>query len=157
MLVVPAAVWFDHDVRRSARAASAAVTTHDLPTVAGVWSSGDAELREPFVELTGTEATALDVLVAAHRTIAESPARLVLATVDDLAGSVVRPNSPGTRVSTTGATGCRRRRSTWCRASRCGDRRRHGRWETEAADGTVDLNPCPRWDSNPHALADNGF
>ena len=37
-----------------------------------------------------------DVLVAAHRAIAAEPARLVLATVDDLAGSTVRPNSPGT-------------------------------------------------------------
>ena len=40
--------------------------------------------------------TAHDVLVAAHRAIAAGPARLVLATVDDLAGSLVRPNSPGT-------------------------------------------------------------
>jgi 4-alpha-glucanotransferase len=90
-------VWmFDDDVEAWPEPNLGTVTTHDLPTVAGVWSGGDAEQREPFVGLAGTEATALDVLVAAHRAIAASPARLVLATVDDLAGSVVRPNSPGT-------------------------------------------------------------
>jgi 4-alpha-glucanotransferase len=90
-------VWmFDQDVAAWPEPNLGTVTTHDLPTVAGVWASGDPSLREPFVELAGADANALEVLVAAHRSIAESPARLVLATVDDLAGSLVRPNSPGT-------------------------------------------------------------
>ena len=90
-------VWmFDQDVEEWPEPNLGTVTTHDLPTIAGVWTTGSADEREPFVELAGEDATVLDVLVAAHRAIASSPARLVLATVDDLAGSVVRPNSPGT-------------------------------------------------------------
>jgi 4-alpha-glucanotransferase len=90
-------VWmFEPDAVRWPAPNLGTVTTHDLPTIAGVWAGGESAPRELFVELAGPDATALDVLVAAHRAIAESPARLVLATADDLAGSPVRPNSPGT-------------------------------------------------------------
>ncbi|MFT3855394.1 MAG: 4-alpha-glucanotransferase [Ilumatobacteraceae bacterium] len=91
-------VWmFDQDAAAWPEPNLGTVTTHDLPTVAGVWSAGDATEREPFETLASPDATAVEVLVAAHRAIAASPARLVLATADDLAGSVVRPNSPGTQ------------------------------------------------------------
>ncbi len=103
-------VWlFDQDVEAWPERCLGTVTTHDLPTITGIWTSAhartdaagptivaDNELREPFAALAGADATVTEVLVAAHRAIAASPARLVLATVDDLAGSTVRPNSPGT-------------------------------------------------------------
>jgi len=103
-------VWlFDQDVETWPERCLGTVTTHDLPTITGIWTSAhartdaagptivaDNELREPFAALAGADATVTEVLVAAHRAIAASPARLVLATVDDLAGSTVRPNSPGT-------------------------------------------------------------
>ena len=90
-------VWlFDQDVSAWPEPNLGTVTTHDLPTVAGLWSAGGSTEREPFEELAGRDASAVDVLVAAHGAIAASPVRLVLATADDLAGSVVRPNSPGT-------------------------------------------------------------
>ncbi len=90
-------VWmFEPDTTTWGEPILGTVTNHDLPTVAGVWSGEESEERLPFEELGGRDATIADVLVDAHRAIAAGPARLVLATVDDLAGSTVRPNSPGT-------------------------------------------------------------
>jgi 4-alpha-glucanotransferase len=40
--------------------------------------------------------TAAQAAVALHRAVATSPSQLVLATTDDLAGMVERPNHPGT-------------------------------------------------------------
>jgi 4-alpha-glucanotransferase len=92
----------------------AAVTTHDLPTVAGVWTGADAAwlgshedssaaqatraIRARFAERTGLGETAsvADAVVAAHRELGASPARMVTAGVDDLVGQARRPNRPGT-------------------------------------------------------------
>ena len=95
-------VWlFDPDVDEWPERNLGTVTTHDLPTVAGMLAGDDGGAAAgALAGLTGAgrgEAVALaDVLVAVHGEIARSPAHLVLATADDLAGSRVRPNSPGT-------------------------------------------------------------
>ncbi|MCU1501386.1 MAG: 4-alpha-glucanotransferase [Ilumatobacteraceae bacterium] len=111
---------FDEDAETWPAANLGTVTTHDLPTVAGILAArtgdddGDDEVRGVLHRLVGVsvdvpadvpadaavdvavDVPVVDVLVAAHAAIARSPARLVLATVDDLAGSRVRPNRPGT-------------------------------------------------------------
>ena len=92
----------------------AAVSTHDLPTVAGVWSGTDlADQRSAGVTLPqdGDEAfrhrlrvagscddgAPVDhVAVAAHRAIGASPCALATASLDDLTGAEHRPNVPGT-------------------------------------------------------------
>jgi 4-alpha-glucanotransferase len=94
--------------------ALAAVSTHDLPTIAGVWSGDDAadqraagiepdeaalgRLRDKLVTLTGVAADAPveDVIVAAHRRLAGSPCALVGATLEDALALRLRPNLPGT-------------------------------------------------------------
>lgn len=94
--------------------ALAAMTTHDLPTVAGVWSGDDAadqraagidpdeaaleRLRGRLVALTGLPADAPveEVIVAAHERLARAPSALVAATLEDALALRRRPNLPGT-------------------------------------------------------------
>jgi 4-alpha-glucanotransferase len=94
--------------------AVAAVTTHDLPTVAGVWSGEDAadqraagiepdesaleRLRGRLMGLTGLgpDAPVDEVIVAAHRRLAAAPSALVGATLEDALALRRRPNLPGT-------------------------------------------------------------
>ncbi len=96
--------------------ALAAVTTHDLPTIAGVWTGADLDdqraaglapdegalhaLRERLRVLTGVspDASVPDVVVAAHRRLAEAPSALVAATLEDALGVPDRPNLPGTTI-----------------------------------------------------------
>jgi 4-alpha-glucanotransferase len=91
-----------------------AVETHDLPTVAGLWSGADladqaasgvspgtresAGLRRRLLRAAGLGPTASvdDVVLALHRRLAQSPAVLVAATLEDALGVVERPNLPGT-------------------------------------------------------------
>lgn len=92
----------------------ATLTTHDLPTVAGLWTGrdlaeqaaaglrpsveGSAALRARLQELTGAgdDASAWAVTLAAHRRLAEAPSLLVTATLEDALGVAERPNIPGT-------------------------------------------------------------
>ena len=92
----------------------AVVSTHDLPTVAGVWTGADVEdqeacgiqpdpgatagLRHRLTEWTGLPAGAPDaeVIVAVHRLLAEAPSAVVLAQLEDALGVPWRPNLPGT-------------------------------------------------------------
>jgi 4-alpha-glucanotransferase len=94
--------------------ALAAITTHDLPTVAGVWSGEDAadqraagiepdegaleRLRGRLMGLTGLgpDAPVEDVIVAAHARLADAPSALVAATMEDALALRQRPNLPGT-------------------------------------------------------------
>ncbi len=109
-------VWFedgppdDYPVQ-----ALAAMTTHDLPTVAGVWSGDDAadqraagiepdegaleRLRGRLMGLTGLgpDAPLDEVIVAAHERLARAPSSLVAATMEDALALRQRPNLPGTR------------------------------------------------------------
>ena len=80
--------------------AMAAVTTHDLPTVAGAWTGADPapHLRDKLASTTGLVADAAvdDVVAGVYGRVAEAPCRLLSATIDDALGVVERPNHPGT-------------------------------------------------------------
>jgi 4-alpha-glucanotransferase len=90
-----------------------AVTTHDLPTVAGLWTGADleargsiglpataaatAEIRERLARVAGApRARVADVIAAAYRALAASPSMLVVAALEDAAEVLERPNMPGT-------------------------------------------------------------
>jgi 4-alpha-glucanotransferase len=108
-------LWFEHEPPSAyPEQAVAALTTHDLPTLAGVWTESDrADQRkagitpndagEDEVRVRLARAVELDdgapvpeVSVRAHRALSQSPARVVLATLDDALGVHERPNMPGT-------------------------------------------------------------
>jgi 4-alpha-glucanotransferase len=99
---------------RYPRHAFAGVTTHDLPTIAGIWSGADladqrragvatnaagmALLRRRLSRAAGTppDAAAEEVSLALHRRLADAPPALVAATLEDALGVEERPNLPGT-------------------------------------------------------------
>ncbi|MBV8196139.1 MAG: 4-alpha-glucanotransferase [Candidatus Dormibacteraeota bacterium] len=106
--------WFeDRPPLRYPAASLAMLTTHDLPTVAGVWTGADElemeeyavavnhaaehRVRRRLLRLTGARprATLDSVIVAAHASLSRAPSALVLATLDDAAASARRPNLPG--------------------------------------------------------------
>jgi 4-alpha-glucanotransferase len=108
-------LWFEPGPPATYPALSlATVTTHDLPTVTGLWTGRDlaeqaavglrpsteasAALRARLRELTGLPDDALpgDVVLGAHRCLAEAPSVLVTATLEDALGVAERPNIPGT-------------------------------------------------------------
>jgi len=77
-----------------------ALTTHDLPTLAGVATGADDDgtFAGRLRSFLGSEtpADALELTAAAHRRLSAAPCRLVSATLDDALGLVDRPNVPGT-------------------------------------------------------------
>ncbi|MGZ4508393.1 MAG: 4-alpha-glucanotransferase [Blastococcus sp.] len=109
-------LWFeDGDPSEWPASAMAAISTHDLPTVAGLWTGADlAEQRE---QGTGTDeelergrasllahlpglpedASAERAVERAHELLARAPSALLSATLDDAVGAVRRPNMPGAR------------------------------------------------------------
>jgi len=107
-------LWFEDDEPADWPAeAMAAITTHDLPTVAGLWSGADlAEQREHGVgtdeELErgrasllehlpplADDATPQEAVEAAHRRLSGAPSTLLSATLDDALAVERRPNMPG--------------------------------------------------------------
>jgi 4-alpha-glucanotransferase len=94
--------------------ALAAVTTHDLPTVAGRWTGadldaqqrigtepnveGEQEIRRRLRDLAGVsdDADVATVTTAAYEALARAPSRVRVATLDDALGIEERPNMPGT-------------------------------------------------------------
>lgn len=110
-------LWFeDDDPADWPELAMAAVTTHDLPTVAGLWAGADFEDQQEWSGLTVKQAkkAAKPVLerlrrdglkrgaspeeatLAAYTQLARSPARLLCASLEDAVGQVRRPNLPAT-------------------------------------------------------------
>ena len=97
-------VWFESTAPAEwPRDAVAAVGTHDLPTVAGIWTRSEPEhrlhhLRDKLVQLTGLhdDAHPLDVTVAVYGHLARARARIVLASLEDALAVQERPNVPGT-------------------------------------------------------------
>jgi 4-alpha-glucanotransferase len=99
---------------RYPRQAVAGVTTHDLPTMAGIWTGTDLEdqaaagttpdadalalLRGRLAAAAGlgTDAELDDVVSTVHRRLATSPSVLVAATLEDALRVETRPNLPGT-------------------------------------------------------------
>ena len=110
---------------RYPRQAFAAVTTHDLPTVAGILSGSDVDdqaasgvqpdpeglalLRSRLLTAAGTGAgaSAAHVAVALHERLAAAPPALVAGTLEDALGVGSRPNLPGTTTA---------QRDNWSRA-----------------------------------------
>jgi 4-alpha-glucanotransferase len=96
--------------------ALAAVTTHDLPTVAGLWTGSDLrvqrelelkpneeglqEIRRRLAAMAGlSESSPIeDVIVRSYRLLAEAPCAILSATVDDALAVEERPNMPGTTI-----------------------------------------------------------
>ncbi len=92
----------------------AAVTTHDLPTVAGAWLGSDLDdqraagldpdprsldaLRSRLARTAGLGADAAveTAILGVHQALAASPAALVSATLEDALRVEIRPNLPGT-------------------------------------------------------------
>jgi 4-alpha-glucanotransferase len=86
-----------------------ALTTHDLPTAAGVITGADAaaihrlgrrfddsRIRQRLDALVPSSVTVPDTIVAVHEALASAPTNIVLAQVDDAICAVNRPNLPGT-------------------------------------------------------------
>jgi 4-alpha-glucanotransferase len=108
-------VWFESGPPADyPRLSLAAVTTHDLPTVRGLWTGSDLReqaavgirsnvegtqaLRTQLRGLTGLadDAPSDAVSLAVHRRLAEAASVLVAATLDDALDVAERPNLPGT-------------------------------------------------------------
>ncbi|MEI7546707.1 MAG: 4-alpha-glucanotransferase [Actinomycetota bacterium] len=90
--------WFDPNPAEWSPGNLATVTTHDLPTVAGVWAGADGspEMQSLLRGAAPAGADAIGAAVAVHAEVAQSHCALALATFDDLAGCGERPNRPGT-------------------------------------------------------------
>jgi 4-alpha-glucanotransferase len=99
------------------RQALAAATTHDLPTVAGLWTRRDLAARmelglavneEAETELRakvgrwigagadGDDVSAPEAVERVYRLLAQAPCALITATLDDALAVEERPNMPGT-------------------------------------------------------------
>lgn len=107
-------VWFENvPPEEYPVEALATVTTHDLPTVAGVWSGADLAARQRLgrvvagddewfrsrlTMVTGAtdDAPTENVITQVHRHLGRSPAVVRLASLDDAVVHVDRPNMPGT-------------------------------------------------------------
>lgn len=108
-------MWFEPEPPRTFPLRSlGAVTTHDLPTVAGLWSGADleeqqrlglepnvdssVEVRRRLAEWSGVDedAPARDVVLGAYELLAEAPSAVVTPTLDDALVVTERPNMPGT-------------------------------------------------------------
>ena len=94
--------------------ALSAITTHDLPTVAGLWSGSDfeaqralklapneagtREIHDRVANMTrATSRTPVSAVIARlHAALATAPSRLLTATLDDAMAVPERPNMPAT-------------------------------------------------------------
>jgi len=111
-------LWFeDRPPASCPELAMAAVTTHDLPTVAGLWSGDDLaeqralgfeaegamlSLRRRLAELVGlgdegAAPTAIaEVIARTYRRLGEAPSLILAAALEDALAVTERPNMPGT-------------------------------------------------------------
>ena len=85
--------------------ALAAVTTHDLPTVAGVWTGADPQadaMRDRLRERAGVDdgASLDEVVTRAYAALGRAPCAVVVGTLDDALDVTERPNMPGTTDAT---------------------------------------------------------
>jgi 4-alpha-glucanotransferase len=108
-------LWFEEEgPAKFPVQALGAVTTHDLPTIAGLWTGADLANQRAIGEKPNEEAmaqvrdrlqklVALDddapvdrVVAATYAALAEAPSMLLTAGLDDALGAEKRPNMPGT-------------------------------------------------------------
>ena len=107
-------LWFEKDSPvKYPELALAAVTTHDLPTIAGLWTGADLEvqrqlglhpneegtleIRERLRLMTGLsdEAPMEEVIKRAYKLLAQAGSAIVAATLEDALAVQQRPNMPG--------------------------------------------------------------
>ena len=108
-------LWFENEPpARYPELSLAAVTTHDLPTVAGLWSGADLKaqrelglqpneeatlkLSERLSAMTGIsdETPVEEVITRTYELLAQAPSAIVTATLEDALAVEERPNIPGT-------------------------------------------------------------
>ena len=107
-------LWFeDAPPQEFPHASMAAVTTHDLPTIAGLWTGKDLEVQRSFPTLVNEsanidlrekvarwietgDASVEEVTERVVRRLGESASAVVTATLEDALGCEERPNYPGT-------------------------------------------------------------
>jgi 4-alpha-glucanotransferase len=93
--------------------ALAMISTHDLPTIAGIWTGREfeiqralglhpeqrshEELRERLRSLAGVagDAPVCEVIERAYQALASAPSVLVAATLEDAFAVIEKPNAPG--------------------------------------------------------------
>jgi 4-alpha-glucanotransferase len=108
-------LWFEAEPpARYPPSSLAAASTHDLPTIAGVWTGADladqraaglpgdqtaaSALRDRLRAVTGVAegATVESVVARVYERLAEAPSAWIVASLDDALGALERPNLPGT-------------------------------------------------------------
>jgi 4-alpha-glucanotransferase len=108
-------LWFeDEQPAQWPEPALAAITTHDLPTVAGLWTGADLqdqvasglpedkqsarELRDKLADAANLPADASPqaAIEGAYQALAAAPSQLMTATLEDALAVEKRPNIPGT-------------------------------------------------------------
>ena len=97
-------LWFEDDPpEKWPRESAAAIGTHDLPTVAGIWNLSEPDQRQHHLRRRLTDATGLpdgtppvEVAVAAYQRLAQARSRIVLASFEDALAIEERTNQPGT-------------------------------------------------------------
>jgi 4-alpha-glucanotransferase len=108
-------LWFEKTPpSRYPEQALAAISTHDLPTVAGLWSDSDLEVQRELGlspneagtreiksrvrRITGSTATtpAGEIVARLHESLAKAPSQILTATLDDAMAVEERPNMPAT-------------------------------------------------------------
>jgi 4-alpha-glucanotransferase len=108
-------IWFEKSSPSTfPEQALSAITTHDLPTVAGLWTGSDfeaqrtlklapneagtREIRDRIARTTNaTRRTPVATVIARlHAELATAPSRLLTATLDDAMAVAERPNMPAT-------------------------------------------------------------
>ncbi|MDQ2843939.1 MAG: 4-alpha-glucanotransferase [Acidobacteriota bacterium] len=108
-------LWFEKKAPKTyPREALAAITTHDLPTVAGLWTGSDlakqhelglspneestAEIHQRLKRVAGlTESMPVDEVIArSYSVLGRAPSRILTAALDDAAAVAERPNMPAT-------------------------------------------------------------
>ena len=108
-------LWFEsHPPARYPRRAMASITTHDLPTIAGLWTGSDlraqqraglgsnaegtGQMRKRLQDLTGVADTAepREVVAKAYGLLGQAPSMVVTPTLEDALAVEERPNMPST-------------------------------------------------------------
>ena len=108
-------LWFEkEDPADYPRQALAAITTHDLPTVAGLWTGSDLKKQQELALSPNEESTAEihhrlaqvaklppdtpieDVVANAYAVLSRAPSCILSAALDDAAAVEERPNMPAT-------------------------------------------------------------
>jgi 4-alpha-glucanotransferase len=108
-------LWFENGAPSSfPEQALAAVTTHDLPTIAGLWTGSDLEaqrrlglkpneagtqeIRTRLARVTGSgsRTPVREVVRRTYTVLSTAPSAVITATLEDAAAVETRPNMPGT-------------------------------------------------------------